>query len=58
MNFEFMNMINMHLENQRLYEEEVQKSKEKEISERRERIIHEVLLGITFLIVFLLDTPH
>ena len=58
MNYEFMDMINTHLENQRMYAVNAPKIKENIISEKRERLIHEILLGITFLAVFLLETPH
>ena len=58
MSYEFMNMINNHLEDQRMYEYEDQKLKEISKMEKRERRIHEIALGLVFLAVFLLDTPH
>ena len=58
MNYEFMNMINTHLENKRMYEVNAPMIKENTISEKRERLIHEIVLGLAFLTVFLLDTPH
>ena len=58
MNYEFMNMINTHLENQRMYATVAPTIKENKISENKERIIHEIIVGLAFLTVFLLDTPH
>ena len=58
MSYEFMNMINNHLEDQRMCEYEDQKLKEISKIEKRERRIHEIFLGLVFLAVFLLDTPH
>ena len=58
MSYEFMNTINMHLENQRLCEYENKRLERHRLNQRRENIIYGIVFGLVLLAAFILDTPH
>ena len=58
MSYEFMNTINMHLEDQRIYDVETEKLEKIKQSEKRERILYGIAFVLVLLAVFILDTPH